>query len=310
MMIEKNNDKRKHYRFPAFDDETGVKLSSGQGRVLFKDEVFLDDSTWMPQESSADYANPRMDAPLAGTRDHLQMSRNDAREEELFQSLDHLNFQQTVRQESSVVQKPIEKLKRRPTGVYPQKDRVNHSSYHRNNTVPQKKDRDFTLHDRMGDFQAKRSRFTPKHIPASVIEKQENPEEKIDRQQLLAAMKHGHDDYLMFDFDDQANFQVKSHEEDPSVREFRTPGKQITPSESVGSRRALKDNTKNIHDDDFSMSRAMNTINRSEKHKNEETPYEKKQEEMKRKHSRLEKSLSGIMSEENPQLEKTSYFDV
>lgn len=30
---------RKNFRFPAYDDETGVKLNSTQNRVLFEDEA-------------------------------------------------------------------------------------------------------------------------------------------------------------------------------------------------------------------------------------------------------------------------------
>lgn len=310
-MIEKNNDKRKHYRFPAFDDEMGVKLSSGSHRVLFKDEVFLDDNTWgNSQGDSYNEFSENTRSYETNNRDNQDRSAVMQKDEDLFHSLDHLNFQQPIRQEPQMVQKPAEKLKRRPTGVYPQKDRANHSSYHRTTTVPQKKDRDFTVRDRVNDFQVKRSHFVPKHIPASLVGKKEGQEEKVDRQQLLAAMRHEQDDYLMFDFDDQTNFQVKQHEEDPSVQEFRHSTVHEGETASIVSRRALKDNNKNIHDEDFTMSRVMNTINRSAKHKNDETPYEKKQEEMKRKNSRLEKSLSGIMSEENPHLEKTSYFDV
>ena len=113
-MLANNNDERLHYRFPAFDDETGVKIQNPNRRVLFQDDDFYNER----YTNTTDYYEN--DVPInqfdSNYSNDYTVQSSQEKDSQFYDSLDSVHFNQP-KPEKTRVQKHIKKLKSRPTTV-------------------------------------------------------------------------------------------------------------------------------------------------------------------------------------------------
>lgn len=215
-----NEIKRKNYRFPAYDDQEGVKIQREGKRNLF-----ANDRSWLTPNKTADYkaATSRQSVdktqpvgakvqPVTKEEDERTLRRS--RKE----TLDKQGL--TIRQQTEL-KKHRDNLPDYSKKIAPETDAVGRTS------LFGKEPRTSSLRNTSAQNTEStikreysgRSYFVPKYIPASVLPDEETGE-KIGKEELLASLKKPQDSYLMFD-QEPAAFQEKRNEE-PSVKKFPT----------------------------------------------------------------------------------------
>ncbi|MGG5358687.1 MULTISPECIES: hypothetical protein [unclassified Enterococcus] len=186
---------RKNFRFPAYDDETGVKLNSTQNRVLFEDEAdFLTKNDDYQKRNKRTAAVPKP----------------------------------KIRTEEKSYRRSSTKRSAQPkTGL--EKHKTNLPGYSSNPIKKAEETRRFEKTSspakRTEEKRAAkpgRSYFVPKYIPASII-----PDPKksmVTEEELLRSMEKSADSYLLFDTE-PTPFQEKK-DGDPTVRAFNRKEKE------------------------------------------------------------------------------------
>ncbi|MBF8807869.1 MAG: hypothetical protein IC227_05315 [Enterococcus lacertideformus] len=177
--------RRKYFRFPAYDDETGVKLKKNQRRVLF--------------DGHDDLLTETNDQPLFEQMQEFHFAQNNVKEQRKRRNLSN-SKKTTVQRENLVRHK--EKLpdyhrhqetkqtlttKRPRTAVELPSDQ--HS--------PEKYLNTKTYETRRPNTVKGRSYFVPKYVPASIIP--DPKAQKISEDELVNSMKKKKDSYLLFD---------------------------------------------------------------------------------------------------------------
>lgn len=264
-------DKRKNFRFPAFDDKEGVKLPRSNSRNLFSEEFKTPFST---NESIADM----MEVPEESGQEEVP-----------------------VTPEPYVPAKP-EPLKResRPDFSYqgpPMEDHVvevkkpvfysdHRASLEKKLKSEKKVDSRSTSNVQPGKYKG-RSYFVPKHIPASIVPVDVEP--TFSKQEIIERMKKPATSYLIMDEEEDRTFQYDEIEK-RDISEFEV---QEEEAKIPFTRREFKQLKKGGRKED---PESLPAITRK---KNDQSD----------KNNRLEKSLSGIMEEEISQKKSSKYFD-
>lgn len=190
-------DKRRHFRFPAFDDVEGVKLNEGEGRVLFENEY----DNVFKKETASGFDMTRRTSPgryhdipenitlesKPGTFDENKLQK---RKEEDTSRKALLNYQgPPIKKTFKEMNKPmfrqgyvscLEKKKARESGEPLREQR--YIPAHQQKHQPTK-------------------RFVPTHIPKSMIP--DDHKEHVSKTDLLASMKKNEKNYLLIDDSDQ-----------------------------------------------------------------------------------------------------------
>ncbi|MDN6639645.1 MAG: hypothetical protein L0L10_02575 [Tetragenococcus sp.] len=173
-MEEIDQIKRKHARFPAFSDDTGVKTHSEK-----KHPPFSNDENWILTEER--------DVPL--TKPVLKENkkkRGFRRSKKASQEKSGLTPQE---------QNELEEHRKHLSDYSPGQTKEKNSIFNRN------RKRTTTGSQRPADSIKKESDrgsyFTPKYIPASMIP--DKKEDKYSEKELLNSLKKSKDDYLLFD---------------------------------------------------------------------------------------------------------------
>ncbi len=330
-------DKRKHFRFPAFDDEEGVKIQSEHRRVLFQDEFDDENNT----DSSLNY----FEEPTYEQRYlNRQNSRNDTVGKKKNAIKKNINESGNVGKNDWSVKKPafskppigallkthktILKDPKNPeksqTGLFgiqgkhyqeaPGSDRQavfsGRSSFNSSpSAFSQNTSRGATLLDK----QAKKNDFVPKYIPASTIPDENDNE--VSREALVESMGKMSDSFLTFSFEEESTaFQAKKNEQEPTVQAFKgtVHEQDITVSRRQFQKKKAEVGLFETKEEEVALQSRQELRNTRAKKKNQPAYLQKKQmEEGKiKKHSpRLEKTLAGIFEENQVHLEGNSYFE-
>lgn len=297
--------KRKHFRFPAYDDESGVKLVSENKRTLFQEEPILTKmGTKIPNQKQKQQSAPVIDPvdiqpalkkqPTQTNNQHISHSQEQVAE--LARHKSNLpNYMMTHNKPTSPKQKSNlfgSKPNRSSYGIgYQQSSSKNKAGFSKNFTYDT------------------RSYFVPKYIPASVIPEEQAP--ALTEHELAEAMKKDQNSYLLFD-DEPAAFQVKGNE-DPTVQKFNIP--KTSPEIPVTRRQyqQIKPDMERFgkeEDISHSLPRSRKELKTAKENAKSQTAYGQKvaEAEQDKKRGILDKSLSGIIEDSSMELENSKYF--
>ena len=206
--------KRKHYRFPAYQDDEGVKIQRGAKRNLF-----AKDRSWLLTDEAA--------LSHRESRDESPSSSFISRKSEPDRSLRRSRKETLEKQGLTISQKEELKKHRENLPDYSKKTAVETDAVGRTSLFgkePRKSSlhntatgrQEATAEDSVKRQYSGRSYFMPKYIPASVIPDKKAGE--ISQAEVMAAMAKAEDSYLTFDTEVAAYQEKKAQE--PSVRKF------------------------------------------------------------------------------------------
>jgi len=203
--------KRKHFRFPAYDDEIGVKLPATNKRNLFEDEQMLN------QVKSSMSNTNQNESPIidpVGFKTEMQPMETNKQ---------HKNHSKQQVKELAKHKSNLPDYTASWSAASPTKKKANlfGPTYKKNPNVYRDKNKNQIAQN----YNSKpykyedHSYFVPKYIPASVIP--DEPKSSASEQELANSMKKEKNSYLLFDEEPTA-FQIKS-EKDPTVKKFNIP---------------------------------------------------------------------------------------
>ncbi|OEG10834.1 hypothetical protein [Enterococcus ureasiticus] len=297
--------KRKHFRFPAYDDDLGVKLVSENKRTLFQEEPMLTNmGTQTPKQTVKQQSSPVID-PISvqpmlqkqSTQTNNQhVSHSQEQVAELARHKSNLpNYMMTHNKTTSPKQKS------NLFGNMPKRSSYGFGSQQSPNKNKAAFSKDFTYDTR--------SYFVPKYIPASVIPEEKKP--TLTEQELADAMKKDQNSYLLFD-DEPAAFQVKGNE-DPTVQKFNIPkGSPEIPVTRRQYQQIKPDMERFGKEEDIShtLPRSRKELKTAKENAKSQTAYGQKvaEAEQDKKRGILDKSLSGIIEDSSMELENSKYF--
>lgn len=203
--------KRKHFRFPAYDDTDGVKLQSEHRPAFSKADDWILTEIKDPVSHSHKEENQSLQRKVQSSQ--RDRGHNVRQKEEL--AIHRANLPQYGK-------RPVkEQMPTGKTNFFGKE--ANHSSYQ----VTSKKEKAEVPVSSKKEYSG-RSYFVPKYIPASIIPDEQKPE--ITPNDLMDAMAKKQESYLLFDTEPAA-YQVKE-ESDPTVKKFnRHPSVGMTRSE-------------------------------------------------------------------------------
>ncbi|MGM0217810.1 hypothetical protein [Enterococcus sp. AZ126] len=293
--------KRKHFRFPAYDDEVGVKLVSENKRTLFQEEPMLNKmSTQAQTQQSTPIIEPISTQPVPQKQptktNNQHVSHSQEQVDELARHKSNLpNYMMTHNKTASP------KQKNNLFGNMPKRSSYGFGSQHTSNKNRTAFSKDFTYDTR--------SYFVPKYIPASVIPEEKTP--TLTEQELTEAMRKDKSSYLLFD-DEPVAFQVKGNE-DPTVQKFNIP--KDSPEIPVTRRQyqQIKPDMERFgkeEDISHTLPRSRKELKTAKENAKSQTAYGQKvaEAEHEKKRGILDKSLSGIIEDSSMELENSQYF--
>lgn len=221
--------KRKHFRFPAYSDETGVKIESTRKFPAFSEEdnwilTEENDSVFKSKESQREDRTLRRSPRVS----HEKAGQSIQQREELEQHRKNLpDYGKHYQPEISPTGKKKLFGEAIPQSTFKVKEKRAEASTPRASV-------------NKGEFT--RSYFVPKYIPASMIP-DELPKEEIDRNELVTSMSK--DNYLLFDTEPAAYQERK--DSDPTVSKFNHP-KEVKMTRSQYRENAKKDKKRSVLD--------------------------------------------------------------
>jgi hypothetical protein len=195
--------KRKHFRFPAYDDQDGVKLQSEKGVFSQSDDWILTEIKDQPNKST------KQPDSTHSLRRKVSSSQTDyghsiRQKEELAQHKANL---------PSYGKRPIQEST--PTGKTNLFGNDQRRTSYKVSTKTERAEKPVSPKKEYSG----RSYFVPKYIPASIISEQEK--EEVTSHELMESMEKPKESYLLFDTEPAA-YQVKE-ENDPTVKKFNRP---------------------------------------------------------------------------------------
>ncbi|HEM8316503.1 TPA: hypothetical protein ACMUAB_002365 [Enterococcus faecalis] len=307
--------KRKHFRFPAYDDEQGVKLPTDNERNLFQDDL--------------------IGKAMSGSR-RTATSAEDTRQSTPSVQQPTTNQSTTNKQTQQLTAAQQEQLARHRSNL---PDYTKHASKATKNKQATKKNNSLfgtpkgngcTQTYKKKEVVAKPSRpaasplvqkttpsyFVPKYIPASVIPEEQEP--SFTEEELLKAMKKDRRSYVILD-DEPTAFQVKDTEEDPTVRKFNIPTSEPEIPLTRRQYQQIKPDLERFGEDALDL-RSRSRLNAAKKNAKSQTAYGKKLAKAnaqvepeapvteEKKKGILDKPLSGMLEDSSSVLENSKYF--
>lgn len=293
---------RRYSRFPAFDDEVGVKITPETKRYLFKDEPSMLQSS---EGKTAVFAEMKpASAPKANKANAAKAT--DLKQVHTKEQIEELKKHKLNLPDYTAKRNQAAERQTKPNlfGNMHKKSREtfeNAAFNKRTNTrkvtsfgEPKKQDRTY---------------FVPTYVPASVIPDQPAEEAIISDQELMDAMRKEPGSYLLIDHED-TSFKEKK-EDDPSVQRFNVP--KETPEIPLTRRQyqQIRPNMKRFDPKgEDNLPRSRSELKSAKQQAKSQTAYGQKvsEAEQEQKKGILDKSLSGIIEESHAEMENTKYF--
>lgn len=291
-MVNSTQVKRKHFRFPAYDDILGVKLTPENKRVLFQEES----SPQQIQKMDGDGLN----IIRQSTETNKNMYHSPSQKEELAKHKSNLpNYSVPQGNASSVSSM---KKKTNLFGSRPNRNTYDFRSKESVSTNKKSISKNYSYDER--------SYFVPKYIPASVIPDEEGP--KFTEEELVKAMKKEQGSYLLFD-EEPSDFQVKNGENDVTVKKFNIPSDAPEIPVTRRQYQQIKPDIERFGKTDIShaLPRSRKDLKTAKASAKNQTAYGQKvaEAEREKKRSILDKSLSGIIEDSSHEMESNKYFN-
>ncbi|EHF1089842.1 TPA: hypothetical protein IU094_002351 [Enterococcus faecalis] len=301
--------KRKHFRFPAYDDEQGVKLPTDNERNLFQDDLI----------GKAMSGSRRTATPAEDTRQSTPSVQQPT-----------TNQPTTNKQTQQLTAAQQEQLSRHRSNLPDYTKHASKATKKNNSLFGTPKGNGWTQTYKKKEVVAKPSRpaasplvqkttpsyFVPKYIPASVIPEEQEP--SFTEEELLKAMKKDRRSYVILD-DEPTAFQVKDTEEDPTVRKFNIPTSEPEIPLTRRQYQQIKPDLERFGEDALDL-RSRSRLNAAKKNAKSQTAYGKKLAKAnaqvepeapvteEKKKGILDKPLSGMLEDSSSVLENSKYF--
>ncbi|MGH1655317.1 hypothetical protein ABE911_00660 [Enterococcus faecalis] len=301
--------KRKHFRFPAYDDEQGVKLPTDNERNLFQDDL--------------------IGKAMSGSR-RTTTSAEDTRQSTPSVQQPTTNQSTTNKQTQQLTAAQQEQLARHRSNLPDYTKHASKATKKNNSLFGTPKGNGWTQTYKKKEVVAKPSRpaasplvqkttpsyFVPKYIPASVIPEEQEP--SFTEEELLKAMKKDRRSYVILD-DEPTAFQVKDTEEDPTVRKFNIPTSEPEIPLTRRQYQQIKPDLERFGEDALDL-RSRSRLNAAKKNAKSQTAYGKKLAKAnaqvepeapvteEKKKGILDKPLSGMLEDSSSVLENSKYF--
>lgn len=290
-----NSVKRKHFRFPAYDDDMGVKLVYENPRELFKDYPIL---TQVTPKDTGDSSGIDSDIYGLGSRNYVNKTGNNSQ-------MDMSTYTKTELP-NYMLQKNKAQAEKEKKSILKGNKKVNifrRASTIDDNEVPAKIKKDTEEENRQS--------FVPKSVPNSIIS--EDTFIKFSEDELVNSMKKDKSSYLLFD-DEPTAFQVKKREEDSTVKRFNIPNESIDIPVTRRQYRQIKPNIQKFDKEDLNhtLPRSRKELKSAKENAKTQTAYGKKLAEHEKEVKSggiLDKSLSGIIEESTSEMKNSKYFN-
>lgn len=299
-MVNPTQVKRKHFRFPAYDDEVGVKLTPINNRKLFQDDPVINRSVEVAAQTPERVTEP-MD-PVPG---QIQINR-----EKQPTQLNKLHTNHSKQQVDELAKHKSNLPNYTASWTTPTKKKNNlFGDMHKKNPSDYRNKEAIRTNKRTTpknyNYDA-RSYFVPKYIPASVITDEKGP--KVSEQELVEAMRKDQNSYLLFD-EAPTSFQVKG-EQDPTVKKFNVPKESLDIPVTRRQYQQIKPDMERFGQGDISHSlpRSRKELKSAKENAKNQTAYGKKVAEADQEKKRGI-SLSGIIADSSTDLENSKYFN-
>lgn len=289
-----NSVKRKHFRFPAYDDDMGVKLVYENPRELFKDYPIL------TQVTPKDTGNPNgVDSDIYGLGSRNYMNKVGSQTET------DLSAYTKTELPNYMLQKNKAHAEKEKKSIFSGNKKVSifrKSSAVDDNEVPAKIKKDTEAESRQT--------FVPKSVPNSILS--EETFINFSEDELVNSMKKDKSSYLLFD-DEPTAFQVKKREEDSTVKRFNIPNESLDIPVTRRQYQQIKPNIQKFDKEDLNhtLPRSRKELKNAKENAKTQTAYGKKMAEHEKevKSGILDKSLSGIIEESTSEMKNSKYFN-
>lgn len=310
---------RKHFRFPAYDDQVGVKLSTGNGRKLFQNEPLLNERGNLTAEGYREFESTNTNTNTTtnvATNTATTAPKQPAAVSKKQAAIADLKQEHTKEQ--------VEELKRHKLNL------PDYSTHHNRVIEPQKKPNLFgSMHKQSKETyesatfgrrttgrkitsfnDSKKSEapyFVPTYVPASVIPDEVPKFTEISDQDLLAAMKKDSTSYLILDNEDTL-FREKRVEE-PAVQKFNVPNEEPDIPLTRRQYQKIRPNMQRFDgtDTEQELPRSRTELKSAKK----QTSYAQKvsEAEQQQKKGIMDKSLSGLIEDSSMEMTNSKYFN-
>lgn len=299
-----NSENRRFFRFPAILDNEPVKVSQEE-RILFQEDGTLDQQANKVQTNLAaknpdtnNQTNHHEEATIAPSKSRpkptyrkqsANFERPQTKEPVLGERYVHLK-----KTKENLTEQPIKKAaSSKQAAVSPVKPEATTKSE--------------------TNFYQERRYFKPKYIPSSPVP--QKVEEATSLARIGTALKERKTNYLLIDHDEHfAPFHVKERESEPTIRKYRAQESDIPVTRKQYKR--LKTDAGFLPDQSLGerLPKTRKEIQHAKKVAKESAVFLKKQEQetpkkKSRPNSRLEKTLSGIMEDEENKQGYNRYFE-
>lgn len=203
---------RKHYRFPAYDDNENVKIQKEKRNLFAKDRSWL--LTDEPEDKGTAFYTPPKKSVLKNTQMQEERALRRSRKATAAKQGHTLAQQEELKKHRENLPDYSKKIK-------PETDLAGRTSlfgkdYKRSTYKVKNKPQITPEESTMKRYSSGRSYFVPKYIPASLI-----PDEKkaaVEETELIDSLHKNKEQYLLFDHEPAA-FQEKKGD-DPTVEKF------------------------------------------------------------------------------------------
>ncbi len=293
--------KRRHFRFPAFDDSNGVKLPKKNHRNLFQEDESLNRPHYKSydEEYQAVFSHG-VKAPqkAAQTTEPVSERKMTATQTKQTNSVNNapIESNRLAKIKGEPIKKSIRPIQKREVIKKP--------------TSLTEKAHSIARQEAMISNYQGRSYFVPKYIPASTIKKDETP--KISRNDVLASLVDSKKNYLLFEHTEEAAYHHKKQEA-ASVRKFQLYQDRPIPVTRKQFKQ-IKHDASSYSDEELDrmLPKTRRELQQAKQQAKTATAYGKKQsaqkQEVKPKNQRLERSLAGLIDDESEK-RPNKYFD-
>ncbi|WP_430596756.1 hypothetical protein [Enterococcus sp. DIV0175] len=223
--------KRKHFRFPAYDDETGVKLSTESNRVLFDGvDDLMSKTDQHPQQRygrTKEFHFDESEREQTHQRKQRRTMSGTTKGTPRQEKLEH--YKENLPEYGKHYQP-----KTTSTGRKQLFGEKNHVQTNQQVTSPTRNTKSSTTNN----ITHERSYFVPKFIPASIIP--DPRETQVTENELIQSMKKEEDAYLLFDTEPTPYQEKKG---DKTVKSFHK-GEEETKMKATNKKTTNKKTTK------------------------------------------------------------------
>lgn len=298
---------RKHIRFPAYDDQVGVKLATGSKRNLFQNEPLLTERGDITADGYPEFEPtvPQNAAPVPTPQATPQKQKTvDSKQTHTKEQVEELKRHKLNLPDYSTSHNRVVETRKKPN-LFGNMHKQSKETFESASFGKRSSGRKITSFGDSGKTES--SYFVPTYVPASVIPDEVPEMAEISDQELLAAMKKDSSSYLILDNEDTLFREKRT--EDPAVQKFNVPNEEPDIPLTRRQYQKIRPNMQRFGEND---AEAELPRSRTElKSAKNQTSYAQKvsEAESQQKKGIMDKSLSGIIEDSSMEMDNSKYFN-